>query len=328
MVDVASEQWRRRCLKPNPDRWGTWTARRFGRPVALRLTRVAEALGITADQATAAAATAMLAAVAAFAYGTPSAWLVGSLLLVVWYLLDHVDGQLARLNGTASLDGTTVDYLMHHSWNLLVPSAVGFGLARRFDEPLWCAAGLAWSWGALMITLRHDARYKAFFQRLKLLRGEVRTVGGGGGRPEAASWPRRGVGLWSKWFALKAYEQHVVTAALLILSVVRVSIGPIGDAVTAAYVALLALPAPLIALRLILVAHGRGEAEREFAAWFRVPEGATLELRDGWWIVEGCTATDATGNIVAGEIASCPDCRHPNEGDAIDVVLTRLVDRP
>ena len=203
MVDVASEQWRRRCLKPNPDRWGTWTARRFGRPVALRLTRVAEALGITADQATAAAATAMLAAVAAFAYGTPSAWLVGSLLLVVWYLLDHVDGQLARLNGTASLDGTTVDYLMHHSWNLLVPSAVGFGLARRFDEPLWCAAGLAWSWGALMITLRHDARYKAFFQRLKLLRGEVRTVGGGGVAPRPhpgrdAAWACGANGLRSK----------------------------------------------------------------------------------------------------------------------------------
>ena len=58
--------------------------------------------------------------------GLACGWIVAAGLLQLWYLLDHVDGQLARLRGTASLDGVQLDFLMHHTVNLLVPlGAVG-----------------------------------------------------------------------------------------------------------------------------------------------------------------------------------------------------------
>jgi hypothetical protein len=282
-VDWAT--FRRRCLKPNPQRLGTWTARRLGRPAALRVTRVVVRWGMTANHATIGAMLAALGAVVSFGVGGSIGWLVGALLLPLWYLLDHVDGQLARWHRTASIDGTAVDYLMHHSVNMLLPIGLGFGLMREMGSSLWCLEGIAWGWGSLVIGLRHDARYKAFVQRLKLLHGELRVVGGGGGRPEVAIAPRMTVKQLSRWGVLKAYEAHVVMGMLLVIAGVRVFSEDVGQVLAMGYVALLALPAPLVAVLLVVRGFRDDEAEQEFAAWYRVRETDSLEFRDGWWHV-------------------------------------------
>lgn len=287
---VAWAEFRRRCLKPDPERLGTWTARRLGRPAALCVTWVVAPLGMTANHATIGAMLAALGAVVAFGCGTSLGWLVGALLLPLWYLLDHVDGQLARWHRTASLDGTTVDYLMHHSVNMLLPIGLGFGLMRELDSPLWCLAGIVWGWSTLVIGLRHDARYKAFVQRLKLLNGELNVVGGGGGRPEAGTTPRRELKHWLRWSALKAYEAHVVMGVLFVLAVVRFAAPQFGTWLAAGFVATMALPAPLLAVLLAVRSFKSDEAEREFTLWYRVRETDTLEFRDGWWYVEQATS--------------------------------------
>jgi hypothetical protein len=171
------------CQKPDHRRVGNWMARRISRPMALRVTRVVAPWGVSANAATLAAWGCGVAAAAAFGGGTVWGWLIGAVLLQAWYLLDHVDGQLARLRGTASLDGVQLDYLMHHTVNLLVPLGVGFGLFAREAEPLWLVGGLIWGGSLLLVTLQHDARYKAFTRRLKRVRGPLLVHGGGGGRP-------------------------------------------------------------------------------------------------------------------------------------------------
>ena len=76
-----------------------------------------------------------------------------------------------------------------------------------------------------------------------------------------------------------------------------------------AYVSLMALPAPGIALFHVARAIEREEAEREFAAWFRVPDGSTLELRNGWWYVvpvdDAYQPTPRTKEGVPAPSASC-----------------------
>src|SRR5947209_5546299 len=132
-----------RCQKPDHRRVGNWMARRITRPFALRVTRVVLPLGVSAHMATLAAWGVGLAAAASFGWGTVAAWLVGAALLQLGYLLDHVDGQLARYLQTDSLDGTAIDYLMHHTINLLLPIAVGWGLAADGARQ-WLLLGLAW----------------------------------------------------------------------------------------------------------------------------------------------------------------------------------------
>ena len=286
------DELERLCQKPDHRRLGNWMARRISRPAALRVTWLVAPWGVSANTATLAAWAAGMAAAAAFAWGTPGGWLLGAALLQLWYLLDHVDGQLARLRGTASLDGVQLDYLMHHSINLLVPLGVGGGLFIQSLQPAWFGAGLVWAMGALLITLHHDTRYKAFAKRLKRLRGRLEVEGGGGDRPDRPDRPGRRPPLPRRpgrllaYLARKACEIHVVMNLLTVLAVGQWLFGDIDMSAPRIYLAAMALLSPTVAAWSIGRSLCNQEAEQEFAAWYRIPPGHELTFRDGWWYVE------------------------------------------
>ncbi|MDD4270393.1 MAG: hypothetical protein PHO07_16820 [Pirellulales bacterium] len=275
-----------RCQKPDHRRIGNWMARRLVRPAALRVTWLVSPWGVSAGAATLAAWACGAAAAGALAAGSVAGWACGAALLQAWYLLDHVDGQLARLRGTASLDGVELDYLMHHTINLLVPLGAGAGLAAAGGNSIWAFAGAVWAISLVLLSARHDARYKAFVQRLKRVRGRLEVRGGGGGRPEPQppmpdDWLRR-----AAWLARKSTEMHVVMNAVTgvaLLGIVAESVflpaarACVGTAVPLAF---------FTALWTIARSQARQAAEAEFAAWYRVPRGKNLVFRDGWWLVE------------------------------------------
>jgi len=281
----------RRCQKPDHRRVGNWMARRITRPAALRITRLAAPLGVTAHAATLGAWGVGLGAAAALAWGTPAGWLLGAAMLQLWYLLDHVDGQLARLRGTASLDGVQLDYLMHHTLNLLVPVGAGWGLVVARAEPLWAAAGLIWGVATLVITLKHDARYKAFVQRLKRLRGRLEVVGGGGARPTPQPLlPRSPLRLAAR-LGRKTCEMHVVMNSVTALAAIQLLTGDSRLLLASLYVAAMAALSAGVVAWDIVQSQRRQQAEHEFAAWYRVPAGQQMTFRDGWWITQSAQDT-------------------------------------
>ncbi len=275
----------RRCQKPDHRRLGNWMARRVSRPAALRVTWLVAPWGVTANMATLAAWFCGLAAAVAFGLGSAWSWLAGAALMQLWYLLDHVDGQLARLRGTASLDGVQLDYLMHHTVNLLVPIGLGWGLFVRSGHQGWAAAGLALGVALLLQTLHHDARYKAFSKRLKRVRGQLLVRGGGGATPRPQPPVPRQLGKLAAWTARKACEIHVITNTVSLLAVGQLLAGDqrlLGGQV---YLALLTTLAVAVTVWTIARDQHRGEAEREFAAWYAVDHDQVLVFRDGWWFV-------------------------------------------
>ncbi|HEY1067397.1 MAG TPA: CDP-alcohol phosphatidyltransferase family protein, partial [Pirellulales bacterium] len=165
------------CYKPGRRDAGNPLAIYVARPLALLLTAAVAPWGITAHQATLAALVVALAASGAFTLGGPGWFLLGALLWNLWYLVDHVDGQLARLKGQASLDGAALDYLMHHLVNVAVPASIGYGLFAVAGERMWLWVGFVWGLGLLVVGLVNDVRYKAFFQRLKRLDGVLHVEG-------------------------------------------------------------------------------------------------------------------------------------------------------
>lgn len=286
-----------RCQKPDPRRLGNWMARRITRPLALRITRVVLPLGVSAHAATFAAWGVGLAAAFAFGCGSIAGWLVGAALLQLWYLLDHVDGQLARYLETESLDGAALDYLMHHTMNLLLPIGIGWGLAAD-GQRAWLAVGLAWGVGSLVVGLVNDVRYKAFIKRLKLLHGELRVVGGGGGRPSPpAMMPARPLGA-AAWLARKASEPHVVMNVLGLIAAMQWLITnwlPDDAAlhVGRGYATAMGLLACALAARTICRDLSCQATEHEFAAWYRPAEGDLLHFEDGWWRVVSLPGSSA-----------------------------------
>ncbi len=287
----------RRCQKPDHQRIGNWMARRISRPAALRVTWVIAPWGVTANMATLGAWASALAAAAAMAYGGPWGWACGAVLMQVWYLLDHVDGQLARLHRTSSLDGIQLDYLMHHTVNLLLPLAIGYGLAMRQENHAWLLCGLAWGVGLLLLGLQHDARYKAFVVRLKRLRGELIVRGGGGGVPlPQTPIPHQPLRLAS-WLLQKACEMHVMMNLISALALLAVLVDR-HLCLARAYTAVMGPLALLVAVATLVRAQRNAAAEREFTDWYRTPAEHVIAYREGWWIVG--PAEDSVDGVAGG----------------------------
>ncbi len=276
----------RRCQKPDHRQIGAWMARRVSRPAALRITWIVAPWGVSANMATLAAWACGLAAAAVLAWGTVAGWLLAAGLLQLWYLLDHVDGQLARLRGTASLDGVQLDYLMHHTVNLLIPLGAGFGLFVRTAEPLWLLAGTAWGVSLLLIPLQHDAQYKAFIERLKRLEGRLEVVGGGGGRPEPQPPRPREAPRLAAWVARKTCESHVVMNLITAVAIGQWLLGDSSLATARVYLTLATATGLAVTVWTIARSQRRHAVEAEFAQWYRVPQGRELVFVDGRWVVE------------------------------------------
>lgn len=270
-----------RCQKPDYRASGNWMARRVSRPAALRITWVVAPCGVSAHAATVIATLVAIGAACFFGVGTPGTCLIGAALLQLWYLLDHVDGQLARLHGASSLDGIQLDYLMHHVVNVAVPIGLGYGVARQDGEP-WLLLGMGFAIGLLLLGLAHDTRYKAFIARLKKLETPlivVRQVHREPGNIFAfrekvsAVWLRRSV-----HFARKVCEIHVVMNFLTAIAIMQY-LG--GDMLVAkVYLAIMSPLALLTATATLARDIRRQAAEQEFATWFTAPHEETARVSD------------------------------------------------
>lgn len=277
---------RARCLKPQPERLGNWFARRIVRPLALRITWLILPSGCSPHAVTLAAFAAALLGTALLAQGSAASLALAAIAWHAWYLLDHVDGQVARWRGTATLDGTQLDYLMHHVVHLLLPTGIGWGLFVRAGDPQWLLLSGGWALGLLLLGLHHDTRYKAFVQRLKLLHGELRLVGGGGGRPAPPTPAPRCPLRCMVWLARKACEPPGLLGLLTVAACWSVYWPAASHVLLQGAVALLAPASLLLAAWDIARSIRAGACEREFALWFRPRPGDRLLFEGGYYHVQ------------------------------------------
>ncbi|MFL5576936.1 MAG: CDP-alcohol phosphatidyltransferase family protein [Gemmatimonadaceae bacterium] len=129
-----------------------WLDLRFFRPVGVRIARRLAPTRVSPDQVTLWSLAVGLAAGHCFAYASPWVNASGVALFVVSDLFDSADGQLARLRGTFTRFGRTVDGLSdnarfanlyaHLVWRLVHHG--GWGVAPALA--LAVAAGLSHSW--------------------------------------------------------------------------------------------------------------------------------------------------------------------------------------
>lgn len=95
-----------------PPRGTAAYSRHINRPVARRVAAFLRQFGVTPNQATAISATFSATGLIVLATLRPSLLLglVVAILLAAGYVMDSVDGQLARLSGTGSLKGEMLDH--------------------------------------------------------------------------------------------------------------------------------------------------------------------------------------------------------------------------
>lgn len=156
----------------------------------------------------------------------PTVFLLGALFFQIWYLLDHVDGQVARYRKESSLTGLYFDFLSHY----IVHSIFFFGLSlhayfsTRFIGII--LLGVFGAFGFAWIQSFFDCKYRAYYVGLTNLAGRWVRVAGSRGKErepgEITSRPRRLFAL-----AYKCCEIHVFMNLVGLFAVLNLGIPPV-----------------------------------------------------------------------------------------------------
>ena len=112
-------------------------SRFVNRPAGRFFAALGHQLGMTPNQMTLASAVCTFSAIAVLAVTAPS-WVTGiviAALLVLGFILDSSDGQLARLTGTSSAAGEWLDHVVDCARSVLIHSAVLVSFYRFFALP-------------------------------------------------------------------------------------------------------------------------------------------------------------------------------------------------
>lgn len=172
------------CQKPRYREVGNWMVRHILRDAALPVTWLLLHTNITANQVTLASLVIGLLGIALISVPSQASFFTGVLLFQFWYLLDHVDGQIARYRKTASLTGRFFDYLMHHLIHTVCPFSLGLYAYFVSDFFVYVIFGFIASVSITAFNMIHDIKYKTFFERLDTERSvqmnEAKTAGSEG----------------------------------------------------------------------------------------------------------------------------------------------------
>ena len=76
-----------------------------------------------------------------FTFGAYLYYILGFLVLQFWFILDHVDGELARYWKKTSMKGVFLDKINHHMIHPLIFLCIGIGLYKQFNNSLMLILG-------------------------------------------------------------------------------------------------------------------------------------------------------------------------------------------
>jgi len=134
----------------------TWHGKNFARPISIYITVLFLKLRLSANFATGIFLLSGLAA--SFLLFCPNEFMVllGALAFQLWYILDHVDGEVARYNKQTSLTGAYFDRISHYIVHPLLFFCLGAGLFFKLKIPAMLILGFFASFSMVLINAVTD----------------------------------------------------------------------------------------------------------------------------------------------------------------------------
>ena len=167
------KELRKICQKEDYRKKGNLMARYITRDVALYITKFILPTGITANQVV--VIVIALGIISGFAFMSGSYFMCfsGAVIFQLWYLFDHVDGQVARYRKVADLTGAFYDFYGHYIVHFFILGGIAIGLYVRYSSIGVLLSGFLAAFSVNMISLLHDCEYKAYYHGLSKEEGEV-----------------------------------------------------------------------------------------------------------------------------------------------------------
>ncbi|MBI1322867.1 hypothetical protein GC170_06750 [bacterium] len=242
---------RRNGQKPRYREEGNWLARHWARPAAVYGTWLAIRLGIPPHAITVAAGISWLLEAVFLAMGDARAMIAAVAFGYLGFWLDHVDGQVARVTGSQSLEGIFLDFWIHTAHACMRGLGIGWGLYVATNQALAILPGLGAAFGWVMISNANDASYKAIFAELKKLRenGAIVRLRPAANHDDRVGIDRRnGLRGMISWALVKWQEPHSVLILMSIAAVVRITKPEAGLPIWFALVLFWGIFAPVVAV--------------------------------------------------------------------------------
>ncbi|MCZ6775681.1 MAG: CDP-alcohol phosphatidyltransferase family protein [Ignavibacteria bacterium] len=133
-MKVSIEELKQFKYRVNPEEHQGPYGYYFFRPLSLYLTYLALRLGLTANQVTVSQTIVGLMGVAFLASPTPTLTITGLLLLQCGYMLDNVDGEVARFRNQVSITGKFLDAINHELVVMGMYFSLGIGTYFRLGH--------------------------------------------------------------------------------------------------------------------------------------------------------------------------------------------------
>ena len=131
------QELRRKCQTSRE--WAdTWHGRKIARRLSIYITSFFLRLGVSANFATGTFLAAGVCGGLLLLSGNRFMFVLGALFLQLSYILDHVDGEIARYRKQTSLTGIYFDHIAHYIIHPLFFFCFGLGLFSR----TWCMSNL------------------------------------------------------------------------------------------------------------------------------------------------------------------------------------------
>ena len=146
---------------------------------SIYLTRLLLPLPVTADQVSFAMIAVGIGASFFFLSADPGMFLWGAAGLQLWYVLDCVDGEVARYRfyqrskevvldkARLSMTGSYWDYLNHYIVHGLSLFTISYGFFRTNGDPAWLLVGFAGSFFQMLLLAVHDSKSRAFVGKIQ-----------------------------------------------------------------------------------------------------------------------------------------------------------------
>lgn len=147
-------------VKNNP-----WYGRLVMRKISICITWLLLHTSITANQVTLVMIIIGWIACIFFIVGTPLFFLLGALTLQIWWLLDHVDGEIATYKGEYCITGIYFDVISHYLAHPLIMLSIGVGIFHSTNNFTYLVAGGLASFSSILLDIIHQTKYYVMFHR-------------------------------------------------------------------------------------------------------------------------------------------------------------------
>ncbi len=209
--------------KTNYKKVGNWMVRKITRDMALPLTWILLHTPISANGVTFISLIVGMSGCVFLSFESNVYFLWGAILLQFWYLLDHVDGQIARYRNQSSVTGIFFDYITHHIIHIGVFVGIGWSVYTHTLEVVYILLGIITATGILVLNLIYDCQYKAFFHWIKMysqlaIKKKVNTATSDIIQTESKSRFR----MMFSWFH-KLGEIHVLMNVITVIAIIQIT---------------------------------------------------------------------------------------------------------